>query len=276
MQDECTIPLCEIPEGEVPSFCTFAGCQNAQGTYTCQVGFIRKPDVVYNRTTGSLQSPRGNPCFLKKPWVDGQSAGKLVATMHLDNVNSTVMDDPVARKSFLDNLKAELSVSMNVSTDLIEIINIRFEDKNKTDDYRRLLQEARMYFEVTVTGDVATERLEDLKLNLAEIQDSLKSDVTARGGSIIMELNVESQMAFVCPAGKVLDLDKGVCVMCPYPEYTPDELECVSCPDSEREVPNSKGTGCECVAGKFDSFEGGASSTRVVPHCRVLIPTAAC
>ena len=116
--------------------------------------------------------------------------------------------------------------------------------------FRRMqeLQEQRtsLYFEVVVSGAGGNEALEQLKLDLLGL--------TTAGDGMLLRLSMAA-MQFTCPAGTVLDKEKGMCVLCPYPEFTADAVECANCPDSEREVPNSRGDGCECVENFYDSFD---------------------
>ena len=159
-------------------------------------------------------------------------------------MNASLLDDT-------PGLMAQLGVEFAFLGENVKISGLRAKGSNVT---LRRLQTAEVVFDVTVSGDIAVERLEQFKLELTD-QESAGEGVN---GGLLSAISIESSFKFVCPPGTRLSASD-VCEQCPFPEYTPDSISCERCPEPDRMLPNAVGNACTCANGYYDSWRGHGS-----------------
>jgi hypothetical protein len=155
--------------------------------------------------------------------------GLIAASMQLQHINETldgrsILNDPAAQARFWSDLELELAGAMNTTVDDVSIIkpNLQRTGSNST---RRALTTVAASFQLAVSGRGAVDKLETLKARLVDPGASPSRQIFRN-----IQLT-DSTLWFGCQAGMVLDTSKGYCAQCPYPEHSPDSIQCIGCPD---------------------------------------------
>jgi hypothetical protein len=173
-------------------------------------------------------------------------SGMIVASMGAQ-IDASLLADDEQKDAFMLQLRQELAVKLNVPVEDIQIARLR--TVSGTDATLRRLQTSQVTFDVIVSGQGATEKLEQFKLQQANPETADIAD-----GGILSRISVQSSLSFECPAGTRLE-DK-FCKQCPFPEITQDSVNCERCAEPDRMVPNAIGDQCVCSKGTYDSYMG--------------------
>ena len=189
------------------------------------------------------------------------TSGMIVVSMWAQ-IDTSLLADDEQKDAFMLQLRQEVAVKLNVPVEDIQIALLRMVSVTDATLRRlRRLQASQVTFDVIVSGQGATEKLEQFKLQQANPETADIAD-----GGILSGISVQSSLSFECPAGTRLE-DK-FCKQCPFPEITQDSVNCERCAEPDRMVPNAIGDQCVCSKG---TPAAGRTTSRTAEACIYII-----
>jgi hypothetical protein len=121
------------------------------------------------------------------------TSGMIVVSMWAQ-IDTSLLADDEQKDAFMLQLRQEVAVKLNVPVEDIQIARLRMVSVTDATLRRlRRLQASQVTFDVIVSGQGATKKLEQFKLHHANPETA---DIS--GGGILSEISVQSSLSFEC------------------------------------------------------------------------------